>query len=81
MNSTLFPVRNPVQVVATTLMPEVASAIVGTTVGPGLMFDNLDPPVRISLLRNNFTAQGKVRSYVSAREYIHIHALICTCRR
>ena len=53
--STLFPVRNIEQKDNSTLTSEVASPIVAVTVGPGLNFDDINPPVMINLrIINNF---------------------------
>jgi hypothetical protein len=52
----LFPIRLPVRVEeedASTLRSEVSSPIVAATVGPGLDFSDLDPPVVINLRLDN----------------------------
>lgn len=53
---TLFPVREMEQPSGSTLQPAVASSIVAATVGPGLNFVDLDPPVEVNLrITNDFT--------------------------
>ena len=46
---TLFPVREEEQVSELSFRPAVASSVVAATVGPGLDFSDLDPPVEINL--------------------------------
>ena len=50
---TLFPVRQREREENDTLRNEVASPIVAATVGPGLVFTDIDPPVVINLRLTN----------------------------
>lgn len=54
---TLFPVRQPVRTENDTssLRREVASSVVASTVGPGLDFSSINPPVVINLRLNDLT--------------------------
>ena len=54
---TLFPVRQPARKDndTTTLRNEVASSVVAATVGPGLVFRDINPPVVINLRLTDLT--------------------------
>ena len=54
---TLFPVRQPERTENDTssLRSEVASSVVASTVGPGLDFSSIDPPVVINLRLSDLT--------------------------
>ena len=52
---TLFPVRDGEQPSDFSRLPAVASSVVAATVGPGLEFNDLDPPVEVNLrITNDF---------------------------
>lgn len=65
--ATLFPIRLPRRMEndSTTLRSEVSSPIVGATVGPGIVLDNLNPPVVINLRLNVTSNVSKTQSLPS----------------
>lgn len=71
---TLFPVRVPVRMEndMSSRRSEVASSIVAATVGPGLDFSDLDPPVVVNLRLSNITIN---RTGVSTVNESHVTAI------
>lgn len=72
---TLFPIRLPMRMEndSTTLRSEVASPIIAATVGPGLDFSNLDPPVVINLrlVEINDSVSDTVRGLIKSSRRGH----------
>lgn len=79
--STLFPVRTREDVASA--VPDrttiVGSPIIAATVGPGLSFNNLQPPVEVNL-RIPTEINGSVSLELNncLKIYIHLHSLRCT---
>ena len=77
---TLFPVRLPSRTEsdATTLRSEVASPIVAATVGPGLNFSDVDPPVMINLRLNDIrTDVSSQKSTEYSNDSVLLTAGVC----